>query len=278
MLQNIPPHSLWVEAFCGSAAMTLAKPPSDIEVINDIDHDIVNVFKQLRDNTDNLCKVLELTPYAREELANARIDRENESDLELARKFLVKAMFAINNAFGNAKGGFSVSDSYSRQGKEARVNRWLNLPDKIALVARRLKDIRIENMEAIKLIKSYKDRPNTLIYLDPPYLGDRNLGYQNEANDENYHQKLLETINKSKCMIFISGYRHALYDQILSERNGWVSRTIKATTRNEKGTIFDRDEVVWYNKVYKQAQESQSLPATLTQKEAIDKKVNPKRE
>ena len=79
-------------------------------------------------------------------------------------------------------------------------------------------------------------------------------------------------------MIFISGYRHALYDQILSERNGWVSRTIKATTRNEKGTIFDRDEVVWYNKVYKQAQESQSLPATLTQKEAIDKKVNPKRE
>ena len=54
LCKKLPPHSCWVEAFCGSAALTFAKEPAPIEVINDINDNIINVFKQLRENHDDL--------------------------------------------------------------------------------------------------------------------------------------------------------------------------------------------------------------------------------
>jgi DNA adenine methylase len=68
----LPPHNAWVEAFCGSAAVTLAKKPVEIEVINDLDGQVVNLFQILRERPDDLRRVLQLTPYAREEYELAR--------------------------------------------------------------------------------------------------------------------------------------------------------------------------------------------------------------
>lgn len=70
--QHLPPHHCWVEAFCGSAALTLAKPPALIEIINDLDNEIVNLFEQLRNNHEELCRLIALTPYAAQELVEAR--------------------------------------------------------------------------------------------------------------------------------------------------------------------------------------------------------------
>src|SRR4030042_6479969 len=67
IIDSLPPHSAWVEGFCGSAALTLAKPPAPIEIINDADDQIVNIFDQLRNNADALCHAVALTPYARAE-------------------------------------------------------------------------------------------------------------------------------------------------------------------------------------------------------------------
>lgn len=67
IMEALPPHNAWVEGFCGSAALTLAKPPAPIEVINDADNQIVNLFEQLRCNGDAVCRAVALTPYAREE-------------------------------------------------------------------------------------------------------------------------------------------------------------------------------------------------------------------
>src|SRR5437660_3453493 len=64
----LPPHNAWVEAFCGSAAVTLAKEPAPIEVINDIHGEIVNFFRQLRQNTAELQRLIRFTPYSRQEL------------------------------------------------------------------------------------------------------------------------------------------------------------------------------------------------------------------
>src|ERR1700722_128750 len=94
--KQLPPHSAWVEAFCGSAAVTLSKKPAEIEVINDLDGEIINFFKQLRTNEAALCRAVSLTPYSREELRLARNARKNQGALERARKFLVTAMMAVN--------------------------------------------------------------------------------------------------------------------------------------------------------------------------------------
>lgn len=275
--QNLPPHNCWVELFCGSAAVTLAKEPTNIEVINDIDSEIVNFFKQLRDNPEELNRAIMLTPYAAQELKDARAINTEDSNLERARKFIVQAMMAINGAFGKEQGGFSVSHSYSRNGVEARVNRWNNLPERLDKVTQRLKQVRIENKNALTLMKKYINRPATLIYLDPPYYADRVNGYKKDANDKEFHEKLLKLISDAKCMIFISGYESELYNTYLSNKNGWTRKEFMANTKGSNGESHPRKEIVWTNHNYIAALESKIVPIKLTEKEKKNKKINPER-
>jgi DNA adenine methylase len=274
---ELPPHNCWVEAFCGSAALTLRKTPALIEVINDIDNEVVNFFEQLRDNSNALIKAVELTPYAEQELISSRMASKEIDKLERARRFLVQSMMAINGVFGEAKSGFSYSDSYSRSGIEARVNRWNNLPDRLKLVVQRLKAVRIERKDAIKLIERYINRPATLLYLDPPYLGDRASGYNRDANNDDFHVKLLNLANEAKSMIFISGYENDLYNSILTKKRGWETRTIETFTKDVKGRIHNRTEVVWMNRHFRNTLQTNKIPIDLTEKEQKQNKVNPER-
>lgn len=278
LCKDLPPHNCWVEAFCGSAALTLAKSPAPIEVINDIDNEIVNLFEQLRSNYDKLCEQIKFTPYAEQELRNARVKNSNDTDLERARKFLVQSMMAVNGVFGKEKGGFSSSNSYSRNNREARVNRWNNLPDRLLKVVQRLKDVRIDNKDARVLLEKFVNRPATLVYLDPPYLGERTNGYNIDANNENFHTELLNLANDARCMIFISGYENKLYDTILSSDREWKKMTIKAATKDSTGNSYARTEVVWMNKFFSEAVETKQVPIKLTDKEQKDNKVNPERD
>jgi DNA adenine methylase len=277
LCSQLPPHHAWVEMFCGSAALTLAKPPAPIEVINDLDNEIVNFFEQLRNKEKKLCRLIALTPYAREELHRARTPQSKISDLERARHFLVSSMMAINGVFGEERGGFSYSDSYARDGRDARVNRWYNLPKRISKAVERLRSVRVENKDARELLKQYLHRPATLVYLDPPYLADRTNGYTHDENNPEFHRELLKLANRARCMIFISGYANDLYEQLLTKKRGWSRKTIKTTTRDSSGKIHKRTEVVWMNKHFRLAQKAKEVPIILTKKESKQKKLNPSR-
>ena len=169
ILKYLPPHNAWVDAFCGSAALTLAKSPAPIEIINDINGEIINFFEQLRNRPKKIYSMLDFTPYAREELKKARENGGRISQIERARQFIVSSMMSINGMFGDHRGGFSYSNSYARSGMEARVSRWNNMPLRLQFVVDRLKNVRIENKDARTLVKAFIKRPATLMYLDPPY-------------------------------------------------------------------------------------------------------------
>lgn len=277
IVAELPPHNAWVEAFCGSAAVTLAKKPAPIEIINDINGEIVNFFRQLRENTASLKRLIALTPYSRQELELSRLPADRVSDLERARRFFVRAMMAINGSFGEAKGGFSFSNSYSRAGKEARVSRWNSSVEHLEKVAVRLGRVRIENRDALKLFQDFADRPATLVYFDPPYLGDRMRGYDFDQTSIDYHERLLAAAVKAKCMIFISGYGNELYDSYLTARRGWQMRLIETTTRGHNGKDTDRVEVIWSNNAFRRALKSGRVPIRLSAREKRLNKINPKR-
>ncbi len=273
----LPPHNAWVEAFCGSAALTLAKSPAPIEVINDMDDNIMNLFEQLRDHPEKLTRLVALTPYARQELIRSRTSKKSSNKLEKARRFLVESMMAVNGVFGEGRGGFSYSLSYTRDNREARVNRWYNLPERLSEVVERLRNVRIESRDARKLLVDYMDRPATLIYLDPPYLAERTNGYNKDAREESFHNELLTLANKAKCMVLISGYENTLYRQLLSRTNGWSSKRIKTSTRDSSGKSLDRTEIIWMNKHFIKARKTGRVPIRLTNKEKKLKKLNPTR-
>jgi len=277
IVEMLPPHNAWVEGFCGSAALTLAKQPVPIEVINDRDGQIVNLFEQLRNNADALCRAVALTPYAREEFELARESEEGLEPLEHARRFLVATMMTVNATIGSSHCGFSFSPSYTREGKEARVNRWYNLPKRLEKVVERLRGVRIENRDACELLKMFADRPATLMYFDPPYYTKRKHGYVIDANDRQFHVDLLNECQKAKCMLLISGYQNGLYNKLLTPEKGWTKSSIKTHTRDTTGKDYVRTEILWMNAPFQKAKKDGKVPIRLKKEEKKHNKVNPVR-
>ena len=277
IINLLPPHNAWVEGFCGSAALTLAKSPVPIEVINDVDGQIVNVFEQLRNNSDELCRAIALTPYAREEFHLARQSQENLDSLERARRFLVASMMAINGAGGPIGSGFSHSQSYAREAREARVNRWYNLPARLERVVERLRGVRVENRDACDFIEMFADRPATLIYLDPPYFVKGRYEYVIDANNVEFHTRLLDICRKARCMLLISGLENDLYKKMLRPRDGWTKHKIATNTKNTKGKDIARTEVLWMNAPFVKARKTKKVPILLRKKEKRQNKINPPR-
>lgn len=278
IIAMLPPHNAWVEAFCGSAAITLAKPAAPIEVINDLDDNVTNVFEQLRNNSEKLCKAIALTPYSRAEFEAARFGPRSDIPLERARQFLVATMMTVNSTVGTSNSsGFSYSQSFARSGMEARVSRWFHLPERLAHVAERLRTIRIEKRDARELVRLFSDRPATLMYLDPPYFVKRAHSYVIDAKDEPFHLELLKLCCRSRAMILISGYGNKLYDSILTKKNGWTKTTIDTHTRDTTGKDYARTEVLWQNEQFVIAKKTGKFQLRLTKAELKENKINPPR-
>lgn len=278
IIASFPPHNAWVEAFAGSAAITLAKPPAPIEVINDLDGDIVNVFTQLRENSEALCRAIAFTPYARQEYFKARHEPKSQDPLERARQFIVGTMMTVNStAVSGLSCGFSYSQSYARAGIEARVSRWYNLPERLLQVIERLRKVRVESRDARELVRMFLDRPATLMYLDPPYFVERAYGYAIDAKDEPFHRELLKLCCKSSAMLIISGYKNDLYDSVLTPERGWRRSTIRTLTRDTKGKDHVRTEVLWKNLQFLKAKSEGRVQLRLTKKEIKENKINPPR-
>lgn len=276
IIDILPVHSAWVEGFCGSAAITCLKEPSPIEVINDLDDEIINFFKQMRDNHKQLIQKVSLTPYAKKEWELAHEHVKGLQGVEKARRFLIRTMMTINGTLGKDS-GFSFSDSYSRNGCEARVNRWINLTKRLDFVAQRLRRVRIENRDAINLIDQYSNRPATILYLDPPYLAQRMKGYCVEAFDPEYHKAVLDRCMLSKSMVLISGYDNPIYRERLNSKKGWKTILIKTNTRDVSGKDFPRTEVLWMNKSFAKAKKEGKIPIRFSKKEILNRKLNPER-
>ena len=278
----LPPHNAWVEAFCGSAAVTMAKKPAPIEIINDADGQVFNVFRQLRRKPSKLIRLVELTPYSRQEFEEAFKQNSSTDKLEEARRFLVASMMTVNgaaasNGSGVKYSGFSYSQAYTRNGQEARVSRWNSMPERLAKVVKRLRGVRIENRDARELLKMFLKRPATLVYLDPPYLTERNHGYKVDAKEKGFHKELLKLCCKAKCMVLVSGYDNPLYNKYLTKARGWTRTAIKTHTRDTKGKDLYRTEILWKNRHFVKAACSGRVPIRLTARERAYDKVNPTR-
>ena len=279
IINLLPPHYAWVEGFCGSAALTLAKSPVPIEVINDVDGEVVNLFEQLRNNPEKLCRAVALTPYSRAEHQLSR-ERENGlslASLERARRFLVRTMMTVNAASGSSCSGFSFTQSYSRGKKEARVSRWYNLPERLEKTVERLRGVRVENRDACEIVQMFQDRPATLVYLDPPYFVKRQHKYAIDANNLEFHSNLLEQCRRARCMILLSGYENDLYNKVLTRKSGWSKQFIETHTRDTTGKEFARTEVLWMNAQFIKAAKTNKVPIRLSAIEKKEKKLNPPR-
>ena len=219
------------------------KRPSYIETINDIDGNIVNLFRVCREHPTKLATAVNLTPFARDEFLDC-YEMKNTDPIEWARRVIVR----YHQSFGTSNSTKNSWRNVQTYGGPRCATMWNDLPQTVLEVCNRLKEAQIESIDAISLIERYNS-PDTLIYCDPPYLQNlrkKNL-YAYEMNEID-HKKLLNILLKSKSKIIVSGYDSHLYNDMLSD---WYSE--------EKDTIaqlgLHRTEKIWMNfEVKKQCQ------------------------
>lgn len=238
-----PEHGTYLEPFFGSGAVFFTKAPSGTETINDIDNNLINLFKVCRDYPIELAKKIEMTPYSKAEYTFCRRNYADKkyTEIERARMYLV----AIWQGFGG-KTYQETSWAHDRTNSVFRPKYWAELPDRILSIVSRLKMAQIENRDALELIHMY-NKKNCLIYIDPPYLKETrsNMHYEHEMAKENEHKQLLELILKHKGPVVISSYSNKLYDEILVLEHGWDKKTIKVQANAGKSTL----ECIYLNRM-----------------------------
>lgn len=236
IVSMMPKHRSYLEPFFGSGAVLFNKIPSAIETVNDIDGDITNFFKVLREQTNELAEAISLTPYSRDVFDDAH---ENRGISEFDRAY----RFAIRSRMGHGfktyqKTGFKI-DVYARE-RSYCVDCWNNMPELLFEAAARLKSVQIENRPAIEMVKRF-NHENVLIYADPPYLLETRGGkqYKHEMSEQD-HVDLLAALREHKGYTIISGYPSELYSEMLHD---WDSVEVKSYNRNSDA----RTEVLWFN-------------------------------
>ena len=232
----MPPHRSYLEPFFGSGAVLFNKPPSAIETVNDIDGDVANFFRVLREQPVRLTEALSLTPYARDVFDDAHANRGTD-DFDRAYRFAVRSK--MGHGFKTyQKTGFKV-DVYARE-RSYCVSCWNRLPADLLDAAKRLKNVQIENMDALNLIRKF-NHDNVLIYADPPYLMETRGGkqYRSEMTEQD-HLALLEALKQHRGSVILSGYPSEMYDQ---ELHGWS--VIYRSSHNQNAG--KRTEALWCN-------------------------------
>lgn len=253
IIRFFPVHRVYVEPFGGGGGVLLQKARSYAEIYNDLDGEVVNYFRVLRDHAEELERVVKLTPYARDEFTTAYTS--SPDPIEQARRTLIKSFMGFGSAaitqvcasseVGKPSTGFRAC--CNRSGTTP-AHDWQNFPNSISAFRERLSGVVIENRDAVDVMLQH-DSDDTLHYCDPPYVlgtrsqtknpGQTQRRYRHEMTDED-HIGFCKSVSEMRGMVIISGYDSKLYDEMLS---GWKKETFGA---HADGAL-DRTEVLWIN-------------------------------
>ena len=242
-----PNHRVYVEPYGGGASILLRKARSYAEIYNDLDGEIVNLFRVVRDQGDELRTLLELTPFARDEYRGSF--PETTDPLEQARRTVIRSHMGFgSNAL--ARGVVSGFRSNSNRSGTTPARDWRNLPDRLPDIIDRLRGVVIENRDALEVMGRH-DGPDTLHYCDPPYVHTTRsglvrpgsgsaVGYTHEMSDDD-HRRFAAGVQSLTGMVIVSGYACDLYDHDLFRT--WDRSEIPALADGAR----DRIEVLWLN-------------------------------
>lgn len=249
IISHFPPHRVYVEPFGGAASVLLQKPRTYAEIYNDLDGEIVNLFRVVRDHGDRLRQLLELTPFARTEF---KLSYEATPDpLEQARRTVIRSFMGFGSNSHNKLTGFR---SNSNRSGTTPAHDWRNYPREMFALIDRLRGVCVENRNASEVIRAH-DGLQTLHYIDPPYVSetrDKGGDYRHEMTTED-HQQLAVLLHSVNGMVVLSGYACDLYDRELYPDWHRVQRQSFADGARE------RIEVLWLNLAAVRASSQQGL-------------------
>ena len=265
LLTIFPPHRVYTEVFGGGGSVLMMKPRTYSELYNDLDREVVNVFRVLQNRVKakHLEALLRVTPFSREEFDLSYMP--GATDVERARRTIIRSFMGFGSdsisRLKATRAGFNtrISSTMStgfrynanRSGTTAATD-WRNYPNYISTFVDRLQGVTIENRNALEILPKV-DRHDALHYVDPPYpMSTRRTGngstpehrYRWEMNDED-HRQLAECLKSLAGMVIISSYPSELYDELFRgwRKMSWTAGNLCSANTNAQ----TRTEVVWMN-------------------------------
>lgn len=213
IIEHLPRHRVYVEPFGGAGSVLLRKPRSYAEIYNDLDGEVVNLFRVARERGDDLRRALELTPFAQDEFVLSY--EPTDDQVEQARRTVTRSFMGFGSNSHNKATGFRAN---SNRSGTTPAHDWRNYPEAFVAVIERLRGVCIENRDAVEVMQAH-DGEETVHYVDPPYVAatrDKGGDYRHEMTDVD-HEMLAAELHKLRGAVVLSGYRSALYDALYED-------------------------------------------------------------
>lgn len=240
LLPLIPSHHLYCEPFFGGGALFFAKSPSEVEVINDMNGEVINFFKVLKQNFLALQKEIKATPHSRELYRQAMVvynHPEMFTDVKRAWAFWT----LTNQGFASMIGSWGFGKDHSKERALAKKREEFT-----RLYEQRLRAVQIENYDALKVIARC-DSKETFFYCDPPYIG-ADMGHYKGYTEDNF-EELLKILSKVKGKFLLSNYPSAILNRYV-KKNKWKVKSIKKGVAVTKHTGKIKTEMLVSNYEY----------------------------
>lgn len=280
LLNIFPEHAVYTEVYGGGGSVLMQKPRCYSEIYNDLDGEVVNVFRVLQDRKKaaRLEALLRVTPFARAEFELSY--KHTRSEVERARRTIIRSFMGWGSdsisRLKASRAGFNTRISSTMStGFRWNANRsgttpatdWKDWPENIRSFTERLQGVTIESRDALVILRKM-DRTDALHYVDPPYpMSVRKIGngsalehrYRWEMTDVD-HKKLSEVLHSLKGMVIISSYDGPLYRKLY---RGWKKvQWTGGQYCNQAAAVNgsrQRTECVWLNPAAVEAQTQRSF-------------------
>lgn len=213
IIELLPPHTCYVEPFAGAAWVLFGKQPSDVEILNDKDQELTTFFRVVKEKPEELIQSFEWELVSRYEFERlAALDPTQLSDVQRAHRFYYLIMAGWGGELNYPRFQTSISDG----GHGNRlVGALKTLRQRIQPIHQRLSTVIIENLDWQDCIERY-DRPGTVMYLDPPYPGNK-CNYAHNMRDWQAHQQLAKRLKTTRCQWILSSYDNLQIHELFSQ-------------------------------------------------------------
>ncbi len=246
ILKLIPKHEVYVEVFGGSAKVLLNKPPSKVEIYNDYDKKIANLFYVVAFHFDEFYEKIKWLVYSRairrkfvEDYRTTKLEKLGDVDLAVKTYYLLYTGFGGKYLFGGWAYSFTKSEAKP----------FFNSLETLRLIHDRLKNVHIECLDFRQLLNKVVHRENAFIYLDPPYYGAEH--YYNQDFSEQDHRDLLTILKQARAKWLLSGYANPLYNEELKDfyrlEIPATKHSYGITEQNQRQNRPKTVEVLWAN-------------------------------
>ncbi|MEZ0611919.1 DNA adenine methylase [Fibrella sp. WM1] len=245
LLPLIPKHRTYVEAFVGGGSLYWSKEPSDFEVLNDTNRQVLDFYRAIKYDFKSLANLIDQTFHSRHQYNESKevYNDEEATTLDMAWAVWVQANqgFAgiMNHSWGYSRDASSTLAVYN---KKKRF---------IDAYQQRMKHTTIECRDALKVIEVF-DSPNTFIYLDPPYVSS-DQGHYGGYTEQDF-RNLLDRCATMQGKFLLSSYPESILKEY-RERYGWQTRDIEQTlavTGKRTGPAKKKVECLTWNYDLKQ--------------------------